>query len=242
MSESDRDRVLMNIAVDTAGTIYDSFERVAGGWNLRFTFDRPSAQFIPEKLALALKMPLQPGDIVRCKTNPNHRWGISEFVERLGYAEFLLREIGGNKLLKMGNESIDVLRFMSPSRLYTGTKYHIYKWVTEKAFSERYNPNADYFKRCGGVEFNDNTLVIWSRPHIWVMERVVDGQTQYAQPRRFTLEWSNKTRLKDIVGAMKEQGFAEDFEFSPERPLEGMAGFATVTKNFLTSAACTERS
>lgn len=240
MSESDRDRVLMNIAVDTAGTVHDSFERVAGGWRLRFTFDRPSAQFIPEKLAQALKMPLQPGDIVRCKTNPNHRWGISEFVERLGYAEFLLREIGGDRLLKMGNESVDVLRFMSPSRLYTGAKHRVYRWVTEKAFSERYNPDADYFKRCGGVEFDGDTLVIWSRPHIWVMERVVDGQTQYAQPRRIILEWSSKTRLKDIVDAMKEQGFAEDFEFSPERPLEGMAGFATATKDSLASVLSKE--
>src|SRR5690348_13756155 len=96
---SDRERVLMAIAVQTAGTVHDQMKRLDyGGWQLRFIFDRPAPQFIPTELADIIKMPLVPGDIVRCKTNPYHAWGISEFVERRGVADFVLKQIGSDKL------------------------------------------------------------------------------------------------------------------------------------------------
>lgn len=232
MATTDRERVLMNIAVDTAGTVHDTMQRLGDGWHLRFSFDHPAPQFIPEELADKIEMPLTAGDVVRCKTNPNHRWGISEFVEKFGYSDFLLREIGGSKLLKMGNESIDVLRFMRPSRLYTGAKHRIYQWATGKAFSERYNPDADHFKRCGGVEFDGDTLVLWCRAHIWAMERKGEGGSPlYAQPKRFTMTWDDSTKLKGIIDAMRAQGFAEPFEYTPEKPTEGQAGYAKFTRD-----------
>jgi hypothetical protein len=231
---SDRERVLMAIAVETAGTVHDEMHRLKGGWQLRFTFDRPAPQFIPMEMAESIGMPMQPGDIVRCKTNPNHRWGIAELVEKRGHSDFLLREIGGTGLCNMGNESLDVLRFMAPQHLYTGTKYRIYQWVTRKAFSERYNPDADYYKRFGGMEFDGDTLTVWCRSHIWAMEKKgEDGTTLHVQPKKFTMQWSDKTKLKDIVGAMREQGFASDFEYSPQEPTDGQVGYAKITKDEL---------
>jgi hypothetical protein len=231
---SDFERVLMNIAIDTAGSVHDEMRRLASGWQLRFTFDCPAPQFIPLEMAKAIDMPLKKGDIVRCQTNPNHHWGISVFVEQLKYSEWLLQEIGGDRQLKMGNESLDVLRFMQPSRLYTGHQRQVYLWASSKAFSKRYNKQADYFKRCGGVTFNGDTLIIWCRPHIWTMEKKgEDGVTLYAQPKKFTMQWGEKTRLKDIITTMRDQGFGSEFEFSPMKPTEGQAGYARFTKSDL---------
>lgn len=240
---TDRERILMNIAVDTSGHCWDTMQPLAHGWVLRFSFDRPAPQFIPEEMAEAIAMPLKPGDIVRCKTNPNHPWGIAEFVEPLEYAGYLLRLIGGTKLCRMSNESVDVLRFMNPSRLYGGAKYRIYQWATGKAFRKPYNPDADDWKRCGGVEFDGDTLTIWSRSHIFGMEkRPKDGPPLFAQPVKFTLKWSDKTKLKDIVAAMREQGFAKEFVYLPEKPTEGQAGYISLTPDDvlrgLQSAGC----
>lgn len=235
--ERDFERVLMNIAIDTAGTIHDSMHRLASGWQLRFTFDHPSPQFIPLEMAKAIDMPLKKGDIVRCRTNPNHHWGISVFIGQLGYSEWLLQEIGGDRQLKMMNESLDVLRFMQPSRLYTGHQYQVYLWASGKAFSERYNEQADYFKRCGGVAFDEGTLTIWCRPHIWAMEKKgEDGTPLYAQPKKFMMQWGKDTKLKDIITAMQEQGFGSEFKFSTEKPTEGQAGYARFTKSDLDKA------
>ena len=228
---NDRDRVMMNIAVHTSGSIHDKMERLKGGWTMRFRFGKPVAQFIPEEMAKAIDMPLVNGDIIRCFTNPNHEWGISELVERRGYAGWLLREIGGDRTCDMQNESVDVLRFMPPALLYTGVKHKIYKWASRSVFSERHG--GDYLKKCGGVEFDGDELIIWCRPHVLALEKTVDGERVYAQPKRFTLKWDKRIRLRDIVSAMREQGFGEDFEYGPNEPKEGMGGFAKITRDDL---------
>lgn len=229
--ESDKLRVLRNIAIDTSGTVHDKMERLSIGWSMRFRFRDPVPQFLPVELAQAINMPLKKGDIVRCVTNPNHPWGISEYIKRLdGYGEFLLREIGSDRLLRMGNEMLDVLRFMDPSRLYTGKKHQLYVWASQKAFMERYNPNADYFKRCGGVEIveDPNELRIWSRPHVWMQG--ADKNGMFSQPRKMEIRWNKKTRLRDIVVAMNEQGFGDEFEKKPTEPTNGTGGCAKFTK------------
>lgn len=221
----------MAIAVETAGTIHDDMKRLSNGWSLRFRFDHPAPQFIPIEMAEAIQMPLAPGDIVRCKTNPSHAWGIAELVERKGYADFLLKAIGSELRCNMGNESIDVLRFMWEPLLYTGKRHQLYCWASRHAFSERFNPNACYMKRCGGVSFEGATLVIWCRAHIWAMEKKGDaGQKMFAQPKRFSLAWNERTKLKDIVEAMNAQGFGDDFEYLETEPTEGQKGYAKFTK------------
>jgi len=239
---NDRERVLLNIAVDVAGSVHDRMEQLDGGWCLRFTFGRPAAQFIPLELADRLEQPLKPGDIVRCQTNPNHAWGISEFVESFGNSTYLLRLIGGKKLLRMRNERLEVMRFEDPSRVYTGAKHRVFRWASQAAFLERYNPDADYFKCCGGIEFQSDLLIIWCRPHIWRMEKKAeDGTVLYAQPKKFAMTWSERTKLKDIVSAMRSQGFGQDFEYGPSKPTEGQAGYFTVTRDDLLAAIGVKR-
>lgn len=229
---TDFERVLMNIAIDTTGTVHDTMRRIKNGWTMRFIFDHPAPQFIPIEMAKDINMPLKKGDIVRCKTNPNHHWGISVFVEQLEYSRFLLQKIGGEALCNMNNESLDILRFMNPARLYTGHQYQVYLWASKKAFQERYNKDADYFKRCGGVEFDGDKLIIWCRPHICTLEkRQADKSVLYAQPKKFILNWDKNTRLKDIITAMKEQGFATDFIYAPEKPTEGQGGYTSLTRS-----------
>ncbi len=234
---NDKERVLLNIAIDVAGSIYDEPVRV-DGVSIITRFNRPVAQFMDPESANALGLPLKAGDIVRCVTNPCHAWGIAEFA-RNGpvYGSFVLREIGSDRICNMSNESLSVLRFMCPSRLYTGAKYRLFGWVTRKAFSERYNEHADYYKRCGGCEFDGDTMIWWSRAHIFAMERKApDGTKLHAQPIRFSMKWSDKTRLKDIIATMVEQGFADDFEYTESEPTEGQGGFVKFTRADLLSA------
>ena len=233
----DKVRVLQAIAIETAGSVHNRMEiaNTPGGWTIRTAFGRPSPQFLPLDLAKLLRLPLEPGDIIRCQTNPCHDWGISEFVESIDGSDhyFLLREIGSGRLMRMENESFDVLRFMPPNMVLTGDKHKMYRWAN-KAFSSRYNKHADYFKRCGGIKVGNEVLTIWSRPHVWCSIANKDGMIR--QPRKFTIPWNKKTRLKDIVAALVEQGFAEEFEFGPDEPSEGMAGCAKVTRSDLVSA------
>jgi len=242
---SDKERVLMSIICETNSPWNKPRMTKDGGWPIMMRHNAPAPQFVSLKAAKVIGMPLSPGDIVRCETNPHHAWGISEFVEILsvtggafGSAECILREIGSDRLLKMSNESFSVLRFMPLRLLYTGKKHQLYNWGY-KAFWEKgnHNPDADYYKRCGGIEFNGDTMIIWSRPHIWRQEKKGEnGATLYAQPKRFELKWDKNTRLKDIVTAMQEQGFAEDYEYGPEKPVQGMGGCATFTRESLESA------
>ncbi|WP_159522803.1 hypothetical protein [Sunxiuqinia indica] len=53
---------------------------------------------------------LKKGDIVCGMTNPNHEFGVSFFIERTGYSDFLVQEIGSNKTCNYTNEMFLVLR------------------------------------------------------------------------------------------------------------------------------------
>lgn len=228
---SDFERVLMNIAIDTAGTVFDSMQQIHSGWQLRYRFENPAPQFIPLEMAKAIAMPLKKGDIVRCWTNSNHHWGISVFVEQLNESNWLLQEIGGKEQLKMYNEDLDVLRFMSPARLYIGHQLQVYLWASQKAFSKRYNKEASYYKKCGGVKFDGDMITIWSRPHSWLMKKEENhGTVLYAQSKKFIIKWGNSTRLKDIIDAMREQGFGLEFEYKTEKPIDGQDGYVIFTK------------
>lgn len=229
-----KERILMAIAVATSGSPHDNMEKIAlSGWCVRTRFNRLVPQFCPTVMCDEMRVTLEAGDIVRCATNPRHPWGISEFVESTDGSTHVLRELGGGQYLNMSNESLDVLCFMPPSELYWGHKYTVYQWASTKAFSERYNPAGDYFKRCGGVEIDGTTLRIWSRPHIWIQDSDSSG---YSQPKKFEIEWSESTRLRDIVQGMIDQGFGEDYEKGPDEPGEGMGGCMTFTKESLTKA------
>ena len=180
-------------------------------------------------------MPLKQGDIVRCKTNRSHKWAISEFIGmadgRFTCPVYLVREIGGKDECQIANESLDVLRFMPESQLYTGKKKQLYDWAY-KAFLPQHNKDADKYRvRCGGVFVKENTVEIWARPHIFGLERRIEDKAEYAQPVKYIIPWNSKTRLKDIISEMWTQGFPPEWEWSQTQPTEGMGGCATFTRD-----------
>lgn len=238
----DRERILMNIAIATSGSCHDAMTPLQNGWRIRTSFGQPAPQFLPLDLCNILEIPLEEGDIVRCETNRNHPWSISQFVRinsenggGFGSKEYLCREIGGDKICRISNERLSVLRFISKPLLYSGKEKQIYDWG-QKAFMKRYNPDADRYKRCGGVNVKPDEVIIHSRAHIFAQERTEGEKTLYAQPRKFVVPWDKKTRLKDIVAAMREQGFAKDYEYGEEEPTEGMGGCCKMTKASVTKA------
>jgi len=205
---------------------------------VQFEHGRPATQFMYPDFAKKLGMPLKAGDIVKCNTNPRHDWGISEYVEPCDDGA-ILRELAGTRLLRMQNESFDVLRFHDPTLFYWGHKRVVYDWARGKAFN-RASDDLDCFRtRCGGVEIDGDTLKIWVRAHIFSMERVPKEEpkvTTYAQPFCVEMPWGPKTRMKDIVQALKDGGIANEFEYLPEKPTRGNAGFVTFTRESLLEA------
>lgn len=230
-TRSDFERILMNITVQTSGSPFDMMVRLDSGWDLRERFGRFVPQFMPIQMAAVINMPLQSGDIVRCQTNPHHHWGVSIFVRSFGPSNFILRELGGSAELNMYNEDFYVLRFMPEYLLYSGHQHKIYTWIMTKAFSKTYNDQAELMKKPGGVEFDGDKVTFWSRSHIFAMEkRADDGSTLYAQPKQFEMLWSKKTRLKDIIATMQEQGFSEPFKFTHAKSPAGYGGCLSFTR------------
>lgn len=235
-TDSDKTRVLRNILVHTTRSPYGDTVTTKEGVTIHVMFGQPAPQFMSRSSAELIGMPLVPGDIVKCSTNPNHDWGIAEYVEDLpAYSSSLLREIGSTRLVRMINETLEVLRFMPPHWLLTGLKYKMYRFAM-LAFYPRYNPymNGDHrFRYCGGVEVGDESINIWVRPHLFEMEMRRDEVTIYAQPRRIVVPYSRKTRLKDIVEALEVGGFSWPFEYTLDKPMKGTGGIAIFTREQL---------
>lgn len=226
-TDAEKAAILLRITAELAQPFCRE-ERMHGGWTMLFQHGQPATQFIPSELAERIGAPLKAGDVVRCATNPRHRWGVAEYVEPLDDGA-VLRELGGGPLLAMRNESFYVLRFYPPEILFYGHKRRVYDWARGKAF--RRAADDPWATKCGGVEMSDDTLSVWVRPHMWFSERrQKDGPTLYAQPRRIDMPWTNRTRLKDIVRALLDGGINEEFEFSPEEPTKGMRGCAKFTR------------
>jgi hypothetical protein len=55
----------------------------------------------------------------------------------------------------------------------------------------------------------------------------------YAQPWYVDVPFTEKTRLKDLVGALVGAGFGKDWEYLPEKPNEGTEGVTTFTRDSL---------
>lgn len=179
----------------------------------------------------------KPGDIVRCVTGHASPWKLAVLVEARGDGNWLLREIGSDRLCKMGNEMVETLIGIAPSVFYTGHQRRLYDWGRGKAFLAPWNPKADYLVRGGGVEFEGETMRIWVRAHIFSQTRQAkDGPRLYAQPWSVDLPWSKRTRLKDIVAALLEAGFPREWEYTEEEPTQGMAGCTRFTRESLATS------
>jgi len=239
---TDKERVLMNIAIETGSCVGECIRSTPEGWRIRVAHGRPAAQFMSTGCAEAIGLPLKEGDIVRCFTNPNHDWGISEYVGiessdggAFGSVVWLLREIGGERILRMSNESLYVLRFMPQHLLLTGFRMKLWNW-SQDAFTRRCNAKADrYTWRWGGCEFDGDCMTVWVRHHVFGITKMVDGVEMHAVPKKVTIPCSRKTRRKDIVAAVNE-ATKTDCEWSEKEPTVGMVGCARITRRDLLDA------
>lgn len=228
---TDKDRLLMNIAIASSGTCHDKMMVLESGWKIRTRWGNPVPQFLPLELCDMIGMPLSTGDIIRCETNQNHSFSISKYIKSLGSHEYLCEMIGGKSLCRISNEMINVLRFMPKEKLYVGKEKQLYDW-SYKAFSPQYNKKSDYYShRCGGVDITGNTITIWSRAHVFIQEKKdKNGEILHAQPKKFVMEWNSKTRLKDIVNYINKNGFGKDYEYKKEEQKEGNGGMCKFTR------------
>lgn len=121
----------------------------------------------------------------------------------------------------MGNESLSVLVGMSPEVFYTGRQRKLYEWGVKDAFLRPASKKHDRFVKPGGVEFIDDVMRVWVRPHIFVGEKTIDGKTLYPQPWFAELKWSDKTKLRDIVNALIDAGFPREWEYAENRSDRG---------------------
>jgi len=179
-------------------------QTVAGERRVRVNYQGdPVAQFV--------RFGGQPpvGTIVKCMTNPNHDWGISRFVSAPSsdsLAEpYVLREIGSDRLLNMYNEMLHILIGMPEHLLLEGWDRKMYLWAC-KAFTERWNPDADYFNtRMRKARIVGGCLNVRWSPHIISQP---NGKRMF---REICIPVSKKTRLKDIVAALRDDDFAREW-------------------------------
>jgi hypothetical protein len=99
---------------------------------------------------------LEKGDIVCGKTNPNHNYGISFFVEKTSIDELVVQEIGTTKQCNYSNEMFMVLRNFPDYLKLCGDEYLFYLKLN-KVLSN-YNIYRFY-----DIKFYDNKVEMFIR-------------------------------------------------------------------------------
>jgi len=238
--ETDKARVLKNIAIETAASPWDGRQEItiiSEKWGpqrhrLIERFGDLKPQWVYRDVAAGIGLPLKQGDVVRCQSNSSHKWGISVYQrtdQQLGGDPiFHVTELGGKDRCRISNEELLVLRFMSPALLYTGHQRRVYRFCG-LAFLERWNDQADYFKRCGGIHFDGDQVTIWIRTWMNLSKKSEDNIELFPQPRKVTMTWGPKTRLKDIIAVLNTE-LTQETEYLPTKPTRGTAGVTSITK------------
>lgn len=178
------------------------------------------------------------GDVVYCVTSSfqNHDWVISIFEGyksenggAWGSSEFILREIGSNRICNMSNESLYVIDGLDPIRMLEGDKHQLYLKI-RKTFSR----HGDEWHLFGGIDFNDEkqevTITVRER-YGGFMPKTIDGKDFVSTPYQITLQvpkWGKRLSMKKIAVAMQEQGWLKkDFPLIP-KPIDTPKGNITI--------------
>ena len=191
----------------------------------------------------------QPGDLVQCLTqyrstwswawledhgdyiNDKHCWAQGDVSKTQGrYAAcFLLREIGGNRVIHMGNERLNVLRGIPKSEMLEGHQFKFYVKV-QKAFWK-----LDAYSECkiAGIDFTTRDAkraTIGVRPHIFSAPRPgnpPDGQRWVQRPITFEMDFNPRTTIRQITERIRSTG-PWDWEAVTELAMGG-SGVCTLT-------------
>jgi hypothetical protein len=154
---------------------------------------------------------LKPGMLVLCKTSVArevHDWAVAYVVEVLGDAECMLREIGSDRLLRMGNESFEPIVGM-PEHMLREREQHQFAKKVQAAFRR----GGEYSYRYGGIDFDASNA---GRATVWVRE-VFGGMNKPSRPFAVAMEYTRKTTTKAILEEMRKQGYGtRAFEIDEE--------------------------
>jgi hypothetical protein len=143
---------------------------------------------------------VQPGDLVICNTSGVHDFTIAWVVEKLAYAEFLLREIGSQRTCRMGNESVYIIRGLTEPWTWEGERYEFYRKVW-KAFWKA----GDDWYRFGGLAFNEaGEAVMTVREKFGGMLSSRSGEESV--PFTVTMPWDKRTSIRAIAAALVAGG------------------------------------
>ena len=195
---TDKERILMNLVGD-----------LISAQIMRFITDGQNERHGPLDYDLKIKSGLRKdhikkGDLVYCTTSGRfnaHPWVVAwvEEVTNPNGGELLLREIGSNRLCKMGNEGFYVLDFSArPVQYYLeGERHKLYHKI-RKAFER----HGDYSHVFGGMAFDDENSIVT----VTVRQRhgfdTVPYDIQLKLPK-----WGKRVSIKKLAEMMEAEGW-----------------------------------
>lgn len=141
---------------------------------------------------------LKVGDLVLCQTSgrsESHDFNIGFIHEYVGYGDCVIREIGTNRLCRIGNERFIPIKGLKDYQLWENDK-HEFSVKIHRAFSKG---GSDWY-RYGGLEFEGDEAVIWIREK-W------GGLMNPSKPFEVRIKWNKKTTIKAILNAMRDAGY-----------------------------------
>lgn len=149
------------------------------------------------------------GDLVVCATSGSHDWTVAFVHEVYSQHEVMLREIGTDRLCRMGNERFYPIINLRPDDLLEKDQRQFYEKL-RKAF-RRY---GDDWHLYAGLRFEGKTV------HVSVRERyggfVLDKESV---PYILSFSWNKRISVKRIAQTMREMGWMErEFERRERKP------------------------
>ena len=132
---------------------------------------------------------LKKGDIICGMTNPNHKFGVAFFEKRIGYSDFIVKEIGTDKTCNYTNEMFLVLRNFPEMYKLCGLE-HLTMLKIKKAFYDSY---SFVFVK---VDFEPKKLIITMRKK-WTQDKII-----------FSYEYScplSKVTIKSLKSKIEEE-------------------------------------
>lgn len=160
----------------------------------------------PVRVAL-LRKP-QKGDLVVCATSPLSHWTVAVVHEARSDQECVLREIGSERLCRMGNERFYVLANVAPADLFEGKQQEFHLKV-RKAFD-----HGNGLHVFGGLEFDGGTAAVTVRERFGGL---IAGKESV--PYVLQIPWRDRPSIKKIVKSLLDAGWmTREFELRDREP------------------------
>jgi hypothetical protein len=151
------------------------------------------------------------GDLVLCATSGRiqyHDWVIGWVKEIHESHEFLIREIGSNRLCRISNERFYVIEGLSELKKLEGDQYRFYiKVVTAMS---KY---GDGWRLFSNIKFHEDQVTVSLREKLNGLQR-----DKVQVPFEITFKWHPKMTYKKIALILEENGwFTKPFEYVEEQ-------------------------